>query len=207
MKRKIKLLIAGVLLFTLILSFSSCSVLGGGLRSVGRTNTTVIKMYNQLKEHFESKNQNYLLYGVDMSLDAQGIGQAVLVYTDKRPDDLQYNDIYIAVVDCRTGAVTKQGAPDYATYGARPYELIEQGMPLSLESWKVDSDAAQKSALSAHMSEDGFEYNYLRLCATTLDSLEVYIIEHISLVNNKVYTTVVDAITADILQSTTQELE
>ena len=208
MKRNIKRLLTCFVLVSLLLFLSSCGFFSSRLRSVGRTNTTVIKMYNQIKDHFEQSDKSgYLLYGVEMSLDAQGIGSAVLVYTNKRPDDIQYNDIYLAEVDCRTGAVTKMGTPDYATYGDSPYKLIEKGVPLSLESWKVDSDAAQKTALSAHMSENGFEYNYMKLCATVVDTVEAYVIEHISLVNNMVYTTVVDAVTGDIIQKSTDELE
>ena len=47
----------------------------------------------------------------------------------------------------------------------------------------------------------------MKLCATVVDTVEAYVIEHISLVNNMVYTTVVDAVTGDIIQKSTDELE
>lgn len=192
--------------FVLITLLSGCSVLSGVNNNVGKTDNTLISVYGALKENLAQRGrEGFVLYGARLRVNSENVGSYVYVYTDKRPDDMKYSDILIVEVNNRTGRIEKCSAPDWAEYGAEPYDLISSAMPLEPDKFPIDSDTAVKNAALAHQ-QNGFVYNYIELTLSYTDGMPVYDIDHISLVNNCIYRSRVDVVTGEVINKSVEEL-
>ena len=201
-----KIISAALICLTVIFSFSGCDMLNGVKNNIGKTNNTVISVYDALKENLAERGKNgYKLYGARLVVNSENVGSYTYVYTDKRPDDMKYSDILIVEVNNRTGKIEKCSAPDWADYGTMPYELISSAMPLDPDGFAVDSDTAVKNAALAHQ-ESSFVYNYVELTLCYKDGMPVYDIGHISLVNSCIYRSRVDVMTGDVINKSVEEL-
>lgn len=205
MKRKIAFL---SILLVVVLLFTSCKGLDISIGSVGKNNTTAKKIAAEIEKDLtgEDKTNNYVLYGVEMSMDYEGIGKAQLFYTDKLPQDLMYSDITVVTVDTRTGKIDSVGGADFATMGVTPYECIVDGAPLMLSEWKKDSEEARTVAENTFYGEENFVYNYVKISAGIVNELRQYEVTFISFVNNLQYRCCIDGMSGAVISSEITEL-
>ncbi len=202
MKRIISLL----LVLMLLLSFCSCNIIKTDKNNIGKTSNTAVSIYAALKENFVlRKMEGYNLYGVKLLVNSENVGKYTYVYTDKRPDDMSYSDILVVEVNTLTGNIEKFSSPDYEEYSSEPYEMIKSAMPLDMTKFVIDSDVAMRKAADCHFGNN-FVYNYIETVILYENGMTVYDIDHISLVNNCIYNTVVDAMTGTVISSSVEEL-
>ncbi len=193
----------GIFLCTLIMITAvGCSSFSVSTNSVGKDNTTAKKMATVINEEIadSKRSADYTLYGIEMSMDAEGNGKAHLIYTKVLPENLKYSDIRIVTVDTRTGKVDSVKSADFSLYGTAPYETIINGAPLQIESWKQDSGAALSAAQNTFSAEENFVYNYAQISAAVTDGIEQYKITFVSLVNHLQYISYVDGMTGTVLK-------
>ena len=202
-----KKILTFVLIITLSLSLlCGCNIFPNEKNSVGKAANTVITTYTALQENFAlRKKSGYNLYGVKLSVDSENVGTYTYIYTDKRPDDMKYSDILVVRINSLNGKIEKFSAPEFEDYGTEPYEMIKSAMPLTLTSFAIDSDAAIKIASDHHFSNN-FIYNFLEIVVIYENGAPVYKIKHISLVNECIYYTVVDAMTGAVVTDAVEEL-
>lgn len=202
-----KRVISAILICTVtVLTVSGCNIFTGVKNSIGKTNNTVKSVYDALKENLEERGKDsYKLYGIKLTVNSENVGRYTYIYTDKRPDDMKYSDILVVEVNNRTGRIEKCSAPDWAEYGAMPYELISSAMPINPDEFAADSDTAVKNAALAHQNS-GFVYNYVELTLCYKDGMPVYDVSHISLVNNCIYRSLVDVMTGEVLNKSVEEI-
>ena len=201
-----RIISAALTILMISVCLTGCDILSVGKNNIGKTDNTIISVYAALKENLaERGKEGYLLYGAKLLVNSENVGSYTYVYTDKRPDDMKYSDILIVEVNNRTGRIEKCSAPDYADYGAMPYELISNAMPLEPNTFEADSDTAVKNAALAHQGS-GFVYNYVELTLCYKDGMPLYEINHISLVNNCVYHSVVDVMSGEVINKSVEEL-
>ena len=199
-------LVSAFLILLTVFSLSSCNIIANEKNSIGKSGNTVITVYSALKENFAlRKKKGYKLYGARLSVNGENVGTYTYVYTNKRPDETEYSDVLVVEVNNRTGRIEKFSAPEYENSGAWPYEMIQNAMPLDPASFAVDSDTAIKNAADAHKGED-FVYNYVELTLAYTDGKPVYKVGHISLVNECVYTSIVDVMTGAVTETSVEEL-
>ena len=197
-----------ILIMTLSLSLlCGCNIFPNEKNSIGKAANTVITTYTALQENFVlRKKTDYNLYGIKLSVDSENVGTYTYVYTNKRPDSIKYSDILIVKINSLNGKIEKFSAPEFENYGTEPYEMIKTAMPLVMTSFNVDSDVAIKTASDHHFSNN-FVYNFLEIVVVYENGAPVYKIKHISLVNECIYYTVVDAMTGAVVSSSVEELE
>lgn len=201
-----KKVIAFILALLIVLTISGCDYLTNEKNSIGKSGNTVKTVYSALEDNFiVRKMEGYKLYGLKFVANIENVGKYTFVYTDKRPDELTYSDILMVEINNRTGKIEKFSAPDYKTYGAEPFDIIKNAVPIDPSSFLIDSDAAIKNAAAAHRN-DSFVYNYIELSLTYSDGRPTYKVEHISLVNNCVYKSEVDAMTGEVIIKSAEEL-
>lgn len=198
MKKRLSL-IAGLVLAVMLLS--GCKSFSVSLRTVGKDNTSALKMARTINEdlYSDKKHSNYKLYAVNMAMDAEGIGTAQLIYTSKLAQNLKYSDITVVTVDTRTGKVESVKDASFASSGLAPYESIVHGAPLQMENWKKDSSDARTIAQNTFAGETNFVYNYITIYASVVNSVEQYEVTFISFVNQLKYVCVVDGMTGAVL--------
>ncbi len=196
-----------ILLITVtIFCFSGCNIISTEKNNVGKSNNTMVAVYDALTENFKlRKKEGYLLYGVRLLVNSENVGTYTYIYTDKRPDELKYSDILIVEVNNRSGRIEKFSSPEYSVYQSMPYDVIKTAMPLNPSLFKIDSDDAVKIAAKAHMG-NSFHFNYIQADLGYINGSTVYEIKHISLVNNKVFKTVIDVMTGDVISTTVEAL-
>lgn len=203
MKRIISLLCILTCTLTLL---CGCANLPFGKSNVGKGANTVMTVYTAVNEMMKEKNKaDYKLYGIRMLMNSENVGTFTYVYTDKRPDAMSYSDIFVVKVNNRTGNIEKMSAPDFADYGSAPYDMIKTAVPIDPSHFGVDSDTALKTASKAHFAT-GLTYNYIDANILYKDGLCVYEVKYISLVENLVYISVVDALTGTLISKTVEEL-
>lgn len=203
MKRFLCLALVSVMLLT---SLCGCNLLSTEKNNIGKSNNTVVTVYNSLVENFKlRKKEGYDLYGVSVLVNSENVGTYTYIYTDKRPDELNYSDILIVEINNRTGRIEKFSSPEYSVYGQKPYDVIKTAMPLDPTSFHLDSDAAIKLAARSHYGEK-FLYNYIQTDVGYVNGQPVYDIGHISLVYNCIYKTQINAMTGAIISSSVEEL-
>ena len=158
MKRKIFLLCIWMMLFALLLC--GCDFYSIGKQTVGKANTTVQKMVPELQSVMDKNGYtDQRLYGIYMTLNDEKIGDVMLSYADKLPQEISYRDILLVHIDSRTGEIKSMGEPSYSEYGSMPYDFVSGAEPIDVSRWKYDSDAAITAAASAFTTENGFDYN------------------------------------------------
>lgn len=203
MKKLISLLL---ILIIVTFCFSGCDFISNEKNTVGKSNNTVIGVYNALTENFAlRKKEGYSLYGARFTVNSENVGTYTYIYTDKRPDQLKYSDILIVEVNNRTGKIEKFSSPEYSVYESMPYDVIKTAMPLDPATFKVDSDEAIKIAAKAHFGND-FHYNYIQANLGYINGVTVYEIKHISLVNNNIFKTVVDVMSGTVVSASVEDL-
>ena len=201
-----RLLCAMLIAVTLLLALGGCNILANEKNTVGKSNNTVVTLYKSLVENFKLREkEGYHLYGVSSLVNSENVGTYTFIYTDKRPDELNYSDILIVEINNRTGRIEKFSSPEYAVYGQKPYSFIKTAMPLDPTAFKIDSDGAVKLAAQAHFGEK-FLYNYIQTDVGYVGGQVVYDISHISLVYNCIYKTQINAMTGAIISSSVEEL-
>ena len=190
----------------MLTSLCGCNFISTDKNTISKTANTAMTVYSALQENFVlRKAEGYTLYGIRMLVNSENVGKYTYIYTDKRPDDMSYSDILVVEVNNRTGRIEKFSSPDYATYADAPYEMIKTAMPVDPSLFAVDSDTAVKSAVNTHFGDD-FIFNYIDTRVVYQNGCYVYDIDHISLVNNCIYNTVVDAMTGTVISSSVEEL-
>lgn len=201
-----KKIVATLLICILLLTASGCDMIDNKKNSIGKTGNTVISVYNALVDNFAlRKKEGYKLYGVNLVVNSENVGTYTYVYTDKRPDKLSYSDILIVEVNNRTGKIEKFSSPEYEKYKSEPYDMIKTAMPIDPSTFTIDSDVAIKNAAKAH-SGAGFIYNYIELDVLYTDGQPFYSIEHISLVNECIYKSLVDVVTGAVVKTSVEDL-
>ncbi len=204
MKKRVLILTFFCIIAVLLTSCKSMSV---SINSVGKNNTTAKKIATEIdKNLIEEGNTSYILYGIDMSMDVEGIGKAKLYYTDKLPQNLQYSDITVITVDTRTGKVDSVSDADFASFGAAPYDCIVNGSPIMMSQWKKDSDEARKIAENTFYGEENFVYNYVQVFASVKNEIQQYQVTFISFVNQLQYVCYVDGMTGAVISKDIMEL-
>jgi len=202
----LKKVITLFLICLILVQTASCDIITNEKNSIGKSGNTVVTVYNALKENFVlRKKEGYSLYGVRMIVNSENVGMYTYVYTDKKPDSLKYTDILVVEVNNRTGRIEKFSAPDYETYETMPYDMIKTAMPIDPSLYAIDSDTAVKNAAKAHFGNN-FNFNYIELFSYYYQGKPVYIINHISLVNDCIYRSVVDVMTGDVIDKSVEEL-
>lgn len=202
-----KKLICLSLICILLFSVCSCNIITTDKNTIGKAANTAVTVYTALEENFTLREMTgYSLYGIHLRVNSENVGTYTYVYTNKRPDDMSYSDILVVEVNNRTGRIEKFSSPDYETYAEAPYDMIKTAMPLDPSSFAVDSDAAMKTATKTHFGNN-FIYNYVDTRIVYENGAYIYDIDHISLVNNCVYNTVIDAMTGAVITSGVEELE
>ncbi len=201
-----------ILIFTfclaMMLGLTACSTFSVSLKSVGKDGTGAKKMATAINEDIKSHKRggDYVLYGIEMSMDTEGNGKARLIYTRKLMQELKYSDIMIVTVDMRTGRIETAKEADFATYGTLPYEIIVDGTPLMIESWKQDSSSALAVAQKTFFEEEDFVYNYVQVNARVKDGIGQYEITFVSLVKGLRYKCAVDGMSGAILSKEIEDL-
>ncbi len=200
---------SAIIIFTVLvlcITLCGCDFISSEKNSIGKTNNTVISVYNALVDNFTLREKTgYDLYGIELTVNSENVGTYTYIYTDKRPDDLKYSDILVVEINNRTGRIEKFSAPDYATYGDKPYDVIKNAIPIDPSYFGIDSDKAMSNAAKAHFGEN-FIYNYVQLSVLYENGNPVYKVSHISLVNNCSYNSTVDVMTGNVISTSVEEL-
>ncbi|MBQ6947079.1 MAG: hypothetical protein IJN42_03440 [Clostridia bacterium] len=192
-------------LFTLIvimvLCLTACKQLDVSINSVGKNNTSAKKIVAEIEKDLlaEDPKNPFVLYGLEMSMDIEGIGKTKLYYTDKLPQDLKYSDITVITVDTRTGHIDSVDAADFVSLETTPYEFIVDGAPAMLSDWAKDSDEARKIAENTFYGEENFVYNYVKISAFVKNGIRQYEVTFISFVNQLQYICRIDGMTGNVI--------
>lgn len=201
-----KRIVSVLLILSIVFCLAGCSMLGESKNTVGKSNNTVMTVYTALKTYLASRGKgDYRLYGVRLVTNSENVGKFTYYYADKRPDAMKYSDILIVEVNNRSGKIEKCSSPDYAEYGAAPFEIVSTAMPIDPDGFRLDSEDAVKNAANAH-TDSNFVYNYIELYVQYKDGEVVYDIGHVSLVNNCIYHSVVDVMTGAVISTSVEEL-
>lgn len=210
MKKRIflPLLMACVLLF-----FSSCSlpIIGDFFendKSLGKTNNTAVTISEAMTDYLVKKGkENYLLHGIELTLNSDSNGVVKLYYSATSADLAEYSDIYIAEINSKTGYVERFDKAVYSKDGMEPYQLVKTTDALDGASIPVDSGKAMSVGVRAFSGESEFHYDYVSMLLTASDGLEQYSIQFISMLNDKVYSCVVDAVSGTVLTTAIEPLK
>lgn len=208
MKKSFLALLAALVL----ISLSSCSVpiisdFVQSDESLGKTNNTAVPIAAAMKEYLQAKNKEDLsLYGIEMILNSDGNGTVKLFYTKKTPEEAEYSDIYVAEVDSRTGHVERFSKADYAEDGLTPFELVKYGNAFDAATLPVDSEKAISAAAQAFSNNQDFHYDYVQVELSMTGALEQYEIRFISMLNDRTYLCMVDAVNGAVLESSSGAL-
>lgn len=198
-----KRLLCSVLALLVIASFSSCGI---SADNIGKTANSAMTVATELTDIFAArKKTGYDLYGIKMLVNSENVGTYSYFYTNKRADEVRYSDILVVEINNRTGKIERFSAPDYDKHGTEPYDLISTAMPIYPQYFGIDSTAAIKKAENEHFGNH-FSYNYIETTVCYKDGMTVYDIDHISLINNCIYNTVIDTATGNVLDSSVKEL-
>lgn len=201
MKKIVSAVLITALIFTLCCSCSFSS----SKNSIGKSSNTIVTVYNSLVENFKlRKKEGYSLYNASYVVNSENVGTYTYIYTNKRPDELNYSDILVVEINNRTGEIEKFSSPDYAEYKNEPYDAIKSATPIDPSTFALDSDEAIKIAAATHLN-DNFHYNYISLSVGYLNGAPTYQIEHISLVQKKVFVTNINANTGTVVEYKTEE--
>ncbi len=203
MKKYISLFVITILLTT---TLCGCNVFSSEKNTIGKSSNTVKTVYQSLVENFKlRKKEGYNLYAARLIVNSENVGTYTYIYTDERPDKLKYSDILVVEINNRTGRIEKFSAPEYSVYGSMPYDVIKSAMPLDPLSLKIDSDEAVKLAAKTHFGDD-FQFNYIQTDLAYISGQPIYDIKHISLINNCIYKTQIDAKTGTVILKSTEAL-
>ena len=195
-----------------LISLSSCSVpiisdFVQSDESLGKTNNTAVPIAAAMKEYLQAKNKEDLsLYGIELILNSDGNGTVKLFYTKKTPEEAEYSDIYVAEVDSRTGHVERFSKADYAEDGLTPFELVKYGNAFDAATLPVDSEKAISTAAQAFSNNQDFHYDYVQVELSMTGALEQYEIRFISMLNDRTYLCMVDAVNGAVLESSSGAL-
>lgn len=201
MKKAISVIL---ILSCLITTLCSCDFSYIKNEGVGKTENTAISIYNAISEQMKSRGkQNYNLYGIRMRVNSENVGYFTYIYTNKRPDELKYSDILVVKVNTLTGKIEKFSSPEYDVYGSEPYDMIKSAMPIDPSEFGIDSSRAVKTASAAN---PGKEYNYIDMSVTYKYGTPLYTVSFISLVDNCMYVTDIDAMTGTVINQSEEEL-
>ena len=199
-------LCSAIAVITILLTLSGCNIIATETNTIGKSKNSIVTVYEALVENFKlRKKEDYQLYGASMLVNTENVGTFTYVYTDKRPDKLNYSDILIVEINNRTGRIEKFSSPEYSVYEQMPYDVIKTSMPIDPVSFKLDSDDAIKVAAATHQGNH-FLYNYIRLNVGYSDGQYIYDVEHISLVYDCIYKTRVNAMTGTVISSSVEDL-
>lgn len=210
MKKRIvlPLLMAGVLLL-----FSSCSlpIIGDFIendKSLGKTNNTAVTISEAMTDYLVKKGkENYLLHGIELTLNSDSNGVVKLYYSATSADLAEYSDIYVAEINSKTGYVERFDKAVYSKDGMEPYQLVKTTDALDGASIPIDSGKAMSVGVRAFSGEPEFHYDYVSMLLTASDGLEQYSIQFISMLNDKVYSCVVDAVSGTVLTTAIEPLK
>ena len=205
--------IVAFLLVVLMLLSSSCAIpiIGDFVQSdesLGKTNNTAVTIAAAMKDYLKKKDkQNLSLYGVDLLLNSDGNGEVKLFYAQGKTQDMKYDDIYVAEVDSTTGHVERFSKADFSKDELAPYEIVRNGKPMDAGALPIDSEKAISLAVKRFASNPEFHYDYVQIRLSMPAATEIYSISFISMLNDVVYSTTVDAVTGTLLDSSSRPLE
>lgn len=205
-KIALKKIVSAVLITVLTLSLACSCSFSNDKNSIGKSSNTIVTVYESLKENFKlRKKEGYSLYSASLVVNSENVGTYTYIYTNKRPDELNYSDILIVEINNRTGEIEKFSSPDYEVYKNEPYDAIKSATPIDPSTFAIDSDKAIKLAATTHFNNN-FHFNYISLNVGYYDGAPAYKVSHISLVQNKVFVTNINAMTGTVISHTTEEL-
>ena len=205
--------IVAFLLVVLMLLSSSCAIpiIGDFVQSdesLGKTNNTAVTIAAAMKDYLKKKDkQNLSLYGVDLLLNSDGNGEVKLFYAQGKTQDMKYDDIYVAEVDSTTGHVERFSKADFSKDELAPYEVVRNCKPMDVGALPIDSEKAISLAVKRFASNPEFHYDYVQIRLSMPAATEIYSISFISMLNDVVYSTTVDAVTGTLLDSSSRPLE
>lgn len=205
--------VVALLLVALMLLSSSCSVpiIGDFVQSdesLGKTNNTAVTIASAMQDYLKKKDkQDLSLYGVDLVLNSDGNGNVKLFYAKGKPHDLKYDDIYVAEVDSTTGHVERFSKAKFSKDALAPYELVRNCKAMDAGALPIDSEKAISLAVKLFASNPDFHYDYVQIRLSMPNSVEIYSISFISMLNDVVYEATVDAVNGAVLGSSSRALE
>ena len=208
-----KRIVLPLLLVCILLLFSSCSlpIIGGFFendKSLGKTNNTAVTISVAMTEYLAKKNkENFSLHGIELSLNSDSNGLVRLYYSSASADKAEYSNIYIAEINSKTGDVERFGKAVYSKDGIEPYRLIKTTDAFEGACTPVDSGKAMSIGVRAFSGEPEFYYDYARILLTSSDGFEQYSIQFISMLNDKVYSCNVDAVSGTVLSTAVDPLD
>lgn len=210
MKKKIVL---PFILVCILVFCSSCTlpIIGDFIendKSLGKTNNTAVTISEAMTDYLVKKGkENYLLHGIELTLNSDSNGVVKLYYSSTSADLAEYSDIYIAEINSKTGYVERFDKAVYSKDGMEPYQLVKTTDAFDGASIPIDSGKAMSVGVRAFSGEAEFHYDYVSMLLTASDGLEQYSIQFISMLNDKVYRCVVDAVSGTVLTTAIEPLK
>ena len=144
---------------------------------------------------------------MDLLLNSDGNGEVKLFYAQGKTQDMKYDDIYVAEVDSTTGHVERFSKADFSKDELAPYEVVRNCKPMDVGALPIDSEKAISLAVKRFASNPEFHYDYVQIRLSMPAATEIYSISFISMLNDVVYSTTVDAVTSTLLDSSSRPLE
>lgn len=208
-----KRIILPILIACILLLCCSCSLpLVGDIfendKSLGKTNNTAVTISEVMTDYLTKKNkENYLLHGIELTLNSDSNGVVKLYYSSTSADQAEYSDIYIAEINSKTGYVERFDKAVYSKDGIEPYQLVKTTDAFDGASMPIDSGKAMSAGVRAFSGEAEFHYDYVSMLLTSSGGIEQYSIQFISMLNDKKYNCIVDAVSGAVLSASVEPLK
>lgn len=208
-----KRIVLPLLMVCVLLFFSSCSlpIIGDFFendQSLGKTNNTAVTISEAMTDYLVKKNkENYLLHGIELTLNSDSNGVVKLYYSSVPAAQAEYSDIYIAEINSKTGYIERFDQAVYSKDGIDPYRLVKTTDAFDGASISIDSGKAMSNGVRAFSGEAEFHYDYVSMSLTVSEGIEQYAIQFISMLNDKVYSCNVDAVSGTILSISIEPLK
>ena len=208
-----KRIVLPLLLICILLLLTSCSlpIIGDFFendKSLGKTNNTAVTISEAMSDYLVKNNKGkFSLHGIELSLNSDSNGTVKLYYSSVSADQAEYSNIYIAEINSKTGYVERFEKAIYSKDGIEPYRLVKTTDAFDGASIPVDSGKAMSIGVRAFSGEPEFYYDYARILLTATDGFEQYSIQFISMLNDKVYSCNVDAVSGAVLSTAIDPLE
>lgn len=202
-----------LLLICILLFLTSCSlpVIGDFFendKSLGKTNNTAVTISKAMTDYLGKKNkENYSLHGIELTLNSDSNGLVKLYYSAVAAGQAEYSDIYIAEINSKTGYVERFDKAVYSKDGIDPYQLVKTTDAFDGASIPIDSGKAMSYGVRAFSGEPEFYYDYVHMLLTAADGVEQYSIQFISMLNDKIYSCNVDAVSGTVLSTAIETLK
>ncbi len=170
--------------------------------SLGKTNNTAVAIAAAMDQYLiKKKKESLSLYGMELILNSDGNGTVKLYYAAKAPQDIEYTDLYVGVVNSKTGHVERFSKAKFEDDGILPYEMVKSGVPFSAANLPIDSEKAISVGSRKFSADSEFHYDYVQMKLSAPNGQEQYEIQYISMLNDKIYHCTVDAVSGTALAS------